>query len=82
MEENFQIIGYSEIDLSKTKLLLDQQGILLIDLRWFQARTLIWLLSQNYLNKPNTIINRWLYDFVTFLMFIPLILNSRLIELH
>ena len=45
MNGDFQPIGYSEIDLDKTKLLLKQQGLLLVDLGWFHAHALMALLD-------------------------------------
>ena len=45
-DAQFQAIGYSEIDLHKTEALLKDQGLLLIDLGWFRARTLMALINE------------------------------------
>ena len=46
MDANFRIIEYREIDLDKTKALLEEQGLLLVDLGWFRARTMMAMLDE------------------------------------
>jgi hypothetical protein len=88
MNGDFQAIGYSEIDLDKTKLLLEQQGLLLVDLGWFRAHTLMALLEEerklNERSSPRTNLTlqavALLFDMFRL---IPLVLlSSNLVVLH
>jgi hypothetical protein len=85
---NFHPIEYAEIDLVKTEVLLKEQGLLLIDLGWFRARTLIGLINEEKkLNSYRALrIGRLrgifivLYDIFRL---VPLALfSSKLVELH
>lgn len=88
MNGDFQTIGYSEIDLDKTKLLLKQQGLLLVDLGWFRAHTLMALLKEERKSndrsspRPNLTLRvvALLFDL---LRLIPLtLLSPNLVVLH
>ena len=87
MNGDFQTIGYSEIDLDKTKLLLKQQGLLVVDLGWFRAHTLMALLEdERKLNdrsspRPNLTLRAVALRF-DLVRLLPLVLLSpRLVEL-
>lgn len=88
MNGDFQAIGYSEIDLDKTKLLLKQQGLLLVDLGWFRAHTLMALLNEerklNDRSSPRPGVTQEAIAFVYYLIrLVPRVfLNSKLVELH
>ena len=88
MNENFRAIEYAEIDLAKTEVLLKEQGLLLVDLGWFRARTLIALINEEKkLNSYRVLgIGRLrgffigLYDI--FRLVTPVLFNPKLVELH
>ena len=88
MNGDFQPIGYSEIDLDKTKLLLKKQGLLLVDLGWFHAHALMALLDEdrklNDRSCPRPGVNQQAIEFVFFILrVVPLaFLSSKLVELH
>jgi hypothetical protein len=46
VDSKFRIIEYREIDLDKSKALLQEQGLLLVDLGWFRARTMRAMLDE------------------------------------
>jgi hypothetical protein len=46
INQNFRAIEYAEIDLAASEVLLKEQGLLLIDLGWFRARTMIALINE------------------------------------
>jgi len=88
MNGDFQPIGYSEIDLDKTKLLLKQQGLLLVDLGWFRAHALMALLDEerklNDRSCPRPGVTQQAIEFIFYIFrVVPLaFLNSKLVELH
>jgi|GEM_PF-3991192 len=88
MNGDFQPIGYSEIDLDKTKLLLKQQGLLLVDLGWFRAHALMALLNEdrklNDRSCPRPGVTQQAIVFIfDMLRVVPLaFLNSKLVELY
>lgn len=88
MSPDFHAIGYSEIDLDKTKLLLKQQGLLLVDLGWFRAHTLMALLNEerrlNDRSFPRPGLTQQAIAFAYALIrLVPLVLfSSKLVELH
>jgi hypothetical protein len=85
----FKSIYYSDIDLEGTKDLLKKQGLLIVELKWPRAWTLIALLRQeeNFLSsikkkRPN-LFYRSLTLIFDFFYLIPLVLiNSNIVVLH
>ena len=88
MNGDFQPIGYSVIDLDKSKLLLNQQGLLLVDLGWFHAQALMALLDEerklNDRSCPRLGVTQQAIEFIfPILRVAPMaLLDSKLIELH
>ncbi len=88
MNGYFQPIEYSEIDLDKTKVLLKQQGLLLVDLGWFRAHMLMALLNDerklNDLSRPPPSVNQQAIEFLfSMIHMMSLVLaSSKLVELH
>ena len=81
-------ITYLEIDLDRTKLLLEHQGLLLVELGWLRARTLVLLLEQERRLRPRaqslfTRIWRRIGVLLELTYLFPLTLvSSKLVELH
>jgi len=88
MNGDFQSIGYSEIDLEKTKALLKRQGLLLVDLGWFRAHMLMALLDDerklNDRSRPPPSVNQQALEFFfSIIHMLPLVFaSSKLVELH
>jgi hypothetical protein len=85
----FKTIHYKDIDLDNTKGLLKKQGLLIVELKWPRAWTLIALLRQeeSFLSsikkkRPN-LFYRLLTLIFDFFYLIPLVLiNSNIVVLH
>ena len=85
----FKTIYYKNIDLDGTLALLKKQGILIVELKWPRAWTLIALLRQedeyisNIKKKRPNVFYRYITLFLDFIYLIPLILfNSNISFLH
>jgi hypothetical protein len=87
-EEKFQVIEYAEIEFDKTKVLLKEQGLLLIDLGWFRTHILLTMFNRQEKLESQRLSRTWLplrilevaFDI---LRLVPLsMMGVRLIELH
>jgi uncharacterized membrane protein len=87
MNVDLEVITYSDIDLRKTEFLLKNQGILLVDLGWFRARTMIALINeekklQTYQFARIGLTRRTLIVLYDIVRLVPLVLfSSKLGEL-
>ena len=85
----FNTIYYKDIDLEDTETLLKKQGLLVVELKWPRAWTLIALLKQEekYISsikkKQPNIFFRYLMLIFDLIHLIPLVLfNSNIAVLH
>ncbi|PPC93177.1 MAG: hypothetical protein CTY33_09235 [Methylotenera sp.] len=88
MDNKFETIEYKDIDLHKTKDLLNHQGLLYVELGWFRTKTMIMLLdTERKLNsaryRKGGKIARILEAFWDIIYVTPLLVfSSNLIVLH
>ncbi len=88
MNGNFRNIEYEEIELAKTEVLLKEQGLLLVDLGWFHARTLIALINEEKKLDLDRSLRIGRLHKISIVIFdicrlVPLVLFSpKLVELH
>jgi hypothetical protein len=88
MNAKFRVIEYPDIDLSNTELLLKEQGVLVVELGWFRAHTLMALINQekkhdSYLLSRQSYARRVLSLMFDLLCLMPFVLiSSNLVVLH